>query len=300
MKEILVMTVFALLIFTGCSIQRTGDLQTISDVKTELNLNFQENTANVKQDNKTIADVSVLEIKPSTLADRLEKKKADDPQISSKELADYANELIPKHGINFWVDLADLIEKKTKAKQIKELTDGDVRFNFQLSLGDTTKKTFQIDSPSDSCCCGYAYADFPVSKITGRQMTVIVDEKPFIIKRIKDISFSQEYVLLDDKTKTKKFRSWQVPFETSPFGISEDGTKLYIEDESELLLEISENGNLKFVTKNSPQIISNGQDLRQIPKPKTGEILYKSGESGLMLFKSGNKTYIIDFPYVCT
>lgn len=271
----------------------------IFPMKTNEQVLFQSNKPLSETFQSTISNKLV--IKPSILFEELEKRKSENTKLKPTELAQIANELIPKYGVNFWVDLSGLIEKKTKSKQIIDLADGNVRINFLLNLSNSTRKSFQIDSPTDSCCCGYAYADFPVSKITSDKMTVIINGESYEIKRSKEISFSQEHILIDNETKSKKIRSWQVPFEMSPFGISGDGKNLYIKSENEeILLEISENGNLKFVPKDFPNLLTNGKDLRRFPEPKLGEILYKSGETGLMLFKSANKQYIIDFPYVCT
>jgi hypothetical protein len=272
-----------------------------SQVENLITVNAQSESAITKKPGSINSDSKAPVIKSSVFNEEIEKKRIENPKISTKDLANFANKLIPKYGINFWIDLADLIEKKTKSEEIEELPDDFARFNLTLTLSNNSKKKLIIDSPRDSCCCGYAYADFPVSNITSKQITLIIEGKPNKIRRTKDISFSQEHILIDNKTKSKKIRSWQVPFETQPYGISIDGTKLYIEyDPYEILLEISENGNLKFVPKNSPKIITNGKDLRRFSQPEVGEIFRKSGETGLMLFKSKEKNFIIDFPYVCT
>jgi len=247
-------------------------------------------------------------IKPSDIDGELLEKKKANPKITAKELAEFGNDLIKQKGVNFDIDLADLIEQKLESKEAKEIAeenefDSVVAFNHSLTLADGTKKSFRITAPgSESCCCGYFYTQFPVSQITDKQLTVISDGKPYVIKRSKEIAFSQEHVLIDNQTMKKEIRKWQVPFETSPFGISQDGSKLYIEieDEVELLLEISENGSIQFVPQDNPNIISNGKDLRDQPAPKLGEPIYKSGEGGFVKFTSGSKSFIVAFQYVCT
>jgi hypothetical protein len=301
MKSVFVV-LFFVVAFSACSKVETIEVSNISP--SEVSISAADTN---KEKQFIIADNSVSVIKSSVLIEKLTLKQKENPSITATEFADFATGLIPKYGVDFWVDLADLIEQKRKSKEITEIADGNVQFNFELKTNDSKQTTFRIESPTDSCCCGYAYADFPVSNITDKMMTIIIDGKPHNVIRTKEISFSQEYILVDNKTKKKKIRSWQVPFETQPFGISGDGTKLYIEykdteeyKDTGLLLEISETGSLKFVAKNSPNIIANGEDLMKRPTPKTGEIIYKSGENGLMMFKSGEKQFIIDFPYVCT
>jgi hypothetical protein len=295
MKSVFVV-LFFVIAFSACSKVETIAVSNVSS--SEVSISAADTN---KEKQFVVADNSVLVVKSSVLTEKLTLKKKRNPSITATEFADFATGLIPEYGVDFWVDLADLIEKKSKSKEITEIANGNVEFNFELKINDSSQKVFRIESPTDSCCCGYAYADFPVSNITDKMMTIIIDGKSHNVTRTKDISFSQEYILVDNETKKKKIRSWQVPFETQPFGISVDGTKLYIEyEENDLLLEISDTGSLKFVAKTSPNIIANGEDLVKRPMPKTGKIIYKSGENGLMLFKSAEKQFIIDFPYVCT
>lgn len=300
MKKSILVLFFPLLIFSACAVKQAAKPLEVSIFPTPPNSKIQNEAATVKQTDNANGNSSTYRIKTSVLSDKIEKKRAENPQISAAELADFGNQLIPEYGVIFWVDLADLIEKKTKAGEIKELADGNVSFAFSLNLVDSTRKTFEIESPTDSCCCGYAYADFPVSNITASQMTIIVDGKPYRTIRSKDVSFSQEHILIDNKTRTKKIRSWQAPTEGAPDGISEDGTKLYFEEDDSLFLEIAENGDLRFVPKNSPQIITDGKDLREFPEVKIGEPIYKSGESGFMKFTSGKKSFIVNYQYVCS
>jgi hypothetical protein len=258
-----------------------------------------ENSSKLKIDN-------LLRINPSSIINDLEKKKNDTPNITTDEIVVYGNKLIKEKGFNFHIDLADLVEKKAEAKETDVISDKDesfplISFPHSLTLVDGTKKTFWLIAPQEAhCCCGYHYSDFPVTKITDEQMTVVVNNQTYDIKRTKEISISQEHILIDSKTMKKAIRKWQVPYETYPYGISEDGTKLYIDLEDDILLEISENGDIQFVSKNSPKIITKGIDLNKHPTPKVGEILQKSGELGYMKFTSGSKSFIVEFPYICT
>lgn len=243
----------------------------------------------------------------STILEDLEKYKKVNPQISAEELAKFGNKLLLQKGFNYEISFCDVIERKIKTKKAKGISDENgnfsyVSFPYQMTLVNSAKAIFQITAPNDeSCCCGYCYTEFPVLNITKNQMTLVSSGKTYSVIRDKDLSVSEEYVLVDEKTLQREIRKWQVPFETYPFGISKDGTKLYIEfDENDILLEISEKGVLRLVPKNEPNILSNGKDLRQTPPPKIGEILNKSGEFGFYSFKTGNKNYIVKFSYPCT
>lgn len=262
--------------------------------------NTDKNSALVKSD--------VIDLKPSTILKDIEEHKKTDPQLAEKDLIEFGNALLQKKGFNYDISICEVIDQKKKTKQTKAIPgeneyDKYVSFPYRTTLTNSTQKTFRITAPDfESCCCGYCYTEFPVLNITGKQMTLIADGKTFSIKRTKELSVSDEHLLVDNKTRRTVIRKWQVPFEAYPYGVSKDGTKLYIDlfDEIQILLEISEIGNLKFVSKSDPNIIAGGKDLRTDLPPKVGEILYKSGYIGYYIFKSGKQSFIVKFPYPCT
>lgn len=306
----LLMTAICCLFFTLISISCTKRIE--QEVEAQSNrpviLNkIETNTPNKEKESEIKTNQpDKTAIKPSNLSVELMEKKQANPKMSAKDLAEFGNSLIKLKGFNFDVDVANLVEQKLELNEAKKIAgdneiDSVVAFNHSFTLMDGTKKTFNLTAPGfDSCCCGYYYASFPVSQITDKQLTVISNGKPYVIKRTKEIAFSQEHLLVDNQTMKKTIRKWQVPFETSPYGISQDGSKLYIEDESELLLEISETGLIQFVAKDSSNIITGGKDLREQPATKVGEAIFKSGEDGFMKFTSGSKSFIVVFQYVCT
>lgn len=243
---------------------------------------------------ETASKQQPVKIQPSKLAELVARKKSENPTLTARQTADYANSLISRYGVNFSIDLSNLIQRKIKVRQVKNLDVENVRFDFQMTLTDSSNRIFQIDAPVESCCCGLAYADFPVSEITAKYMTVIADGKSYRVNRTSDVSFTQSHILVDGKTKSRKIRVWQVPSETAPYGISADGTKLYIYYDNELRLEISENGKLKFVAPDDPNIISGGKDL-------VAEKKYTDPNgNGLMNFKNKNKNYFVKFGYICS
>ncbi len=233
--------------------------------------------------------------------------KRSTPSASTQEIADHANGLLPKYGFQYNLDLERIIAAKTKQHQTKPTKmpgDDDEYVNFDLDVVsvDGAKKKLPIVAPANgSCCCGYYYTPIPVTKITPKELTVVIDAQEIVIARPKEIPIVQDYILGKEQPKLIKLRSWEVPFETYPYGISADGKKLYIDVEFEnLLLEISETGVLRFVPKETRGIVANGEDLNKLPPPKVGEILRKSGEFGLMRYMLNGTPYVVEFPYPCT
>ncbi len=148
---------------------------------------------------------------------------------------------------------------------------------------------------------GSHYASIPVTQISPKQITVVIDGKPNTIRRTKDFPIVDEYILYEDEKSPKKVRSWEAPYETYPYALSNDGASVYFETEiNKLLLEVSADGRLRFVPIDLPDIITQKEDLREIHAPKEGEILIKSGEYGVYKYMIAGKPYFLEFPFVCT
>lgn len=235
------------------------------------------------------------------------KYKQSKPAASAQDLADYANGLLPKLGFAYELDFEKIITRKIKQHQTTPTKvpgdDGEyVRFDLDVVSVDGVKKKMPVvASAQDSCCCGYYYTAIAVTKITPKQLTVVVDGQPITITRPKEVPVVQEYIFGKEEPKPVKLRSWEVPHETYPFGVSSDGKKLYVKtDLDELLLEISDTGNLRFVPADAAGIVANGEDLNKLPTPKVGEILRKSGAFGLMRYMLDGVAYVVEFPYPCT
>lgn len=290
------------LVIVGCSVTGTANARTQSEATPT-----PENSNVTKAAERPTSSAVKNRIEPSSVLDDITNYKRENKDIPSKDLADFGNTLLPTHGFNFDIDLASVVEKKIAARNTKPVKkEGDdslfVSFPLELLTERGTKKIFEITALGEaSCCCGYYYTPFPITQITKQRMTIVVDGKPYLIRRNRDFPVVQEYILYENLKKPKKIRSWEVPYETYPYGLSKDGMNLYIDlDTENLLLEISNAGSLRFVAKDTEGIINNGEDLRKLPPPKVGEVLNKSGEFGLMRYKLENKEYVVEFPYPCT
>ena len=222
---------------------------------------------------KTATPVSVLQLTENEKEPEIElqmpilKKiatfKKENPRATTQELANKGNELLPTLGFEFDIDLGKQVEKElasTKVVTIKKEGDSGEYFylNLPLQSENGSRKSVKLLAPAyESCCCGFTYVPVPVTQTSSTKMTVIIDGNPTVVKRTKDIPMVQEYILYTNEKKPKRIRSWEAPFETSPYGISVDGTSVYFEtDIEEVVLEVSEKGVLRFAAKESSEIIT--------------------------------------------
>jgi hypothetical protein len=233
-----------------------------------------------------------IKLVPSTIGGDIVKYKDAHPAAPGREIAEYGNSLLSAKGYNYWIDVDALNQKKKNAARI--LSNDFQTYPYTMTLSDGKKESFLVFAPrNDSCCCGHFYADFPVTRITGTSISFISDGKTYTVIRPKDLAASERYALVDIKNPSKEIQRWQVPYETYPSGISEDGTKLYVEGPIEdVLLEISLDGTFRLVDKT--EVKSSEGEFCLIPENG------KDGYEGCMKFEVGTKVYYIRFSAPCT
>ena len=281
---------------SGCSVDRPSAL-------TEVSVNDREIVQMPGTPEPRLRSTENV-IAPSRIIEKLEKFRSENPKATMDELADFGNMLLPTEGFNFFIDLekavAGAIERKEAVPSNGDGPGYSVTFKLNFDLVGGGTKVMSITAPAEPvCCCGFHYTPFPVTSITKDRMTVVVGGEQLEIKRDEFLPVDLENTLFENSTK---IRSWQTPYEGRPYGISDDGRKLYFSVKSfdGLLLEINEKGSIRFVPKTTGSILSEGKDINQRPAPKVGEILYKSGEYGLMEYNTFGITLYVEFPYVCS
>ena len=100
---------------------------------------------------------------------------------------------------------------------------------------------------------------------------------------------------LVDASMKKVLRTWQLPYQTVPAGISADGAKLYLDFYTQfpledLLLELSEDGRLAFRARAEVGLHDDGE---RIESPAGSDLSF-------LRFQAGGKTYIVRFLAPCT
>ena len=121
-----------------------------------------------------------IRLVPSTIGGDIKKYKNAHPAASGKEVAEYGNSLLPAKGYNYWIDVDALNQKKKNVARI--ISDDFQVYPHTMTLSDGKKESFLVFAPrNDSCCCGYFYADFPVTRITETAITFISEGKTYTV-----------------------------------------------------------------------------------------------------------------------
>ena len=236
----------------------------------------------------------VVSIKPSNVLREVSERAKQQPSLTPAELAAYGNDLIARKGFGYDFNICDVLHTKPT-----QTSPADFVRPYQMTLSRGVKRTFElrIGNPNaDSALCGECWSEIPSVQVRKKELTLIAEGKRYRVRRPP--SFNLDEVELVDETLKNVLRTWQLPYQTIPAGISADGTKLYLDFYTDfkleqLVLEISENGPPQF-RERAVIKSSEGKTIENHPKDPRNAYL------SFMSFNVGEKTYRIKFSGPCT
>lgn len=234
----------------------------------------------------------VVKVTESNILSDVAEKKKQQPGITSKELAAFANDLLEKRGFDYEFDVCALLS----AGDLKSTAE-TFRKRYRASLTNGQKLTLSLDVfNGQNGMCGECWVHIPSRQVTSREIHLLAEGKSYRIRHPS--AFYLDEAQLVDSSLKKVLRRWKVPFQIIPTGISPDGTKLYLrhwaqDPDDGLVLELSADGRLFFRDRAELEL-KEGTSIDDFPKdPKNSYLSF-------MKFEAGNKTYIIRFTAPCT
>lgn len=203
----------------------------------------QEATSNK---NRSLKKTQDIKLKPSPVIEDIKKKFAEQPNIEPHELASFGNELIRRDGFNYEFNACDYL-KETKQYPDQSHIDPEAKVTFNCPLMSTEGKGVTVHLTADNFggLCSECLLPFALIQVTKREMMVVADGKWYRLNRPKSFALDEAY-LVDDSLENVQ-RTWQLPYQTIPVGISRDGTRLFVafydsDDLDQLVLEITDVG----------------------------------------------------------
>ncbi|MEZ5422879.1 MAG: hypothetical protein R2682_07265 [Pyrinomonadaceae bacterium] len=187
----------------------------------------------------------------STILDDL-KQIRDKEGLSTLELVQRANEMIPQKGTTYVFNICDYI--KTNGRPMGRIkTDVFHPYAVRMATADGSPREFLI-RVSDPVLGAGCFTQMAVVSTTPETLTVIAGGKPITLNRPTGFSLSKMKMV--DRSLKKVIRTWEIPFQLQPVGISPDGLRLYMDagidiDEkeeslAEIVLELPQSGAARF------------------------------------------------------
>lgn len=234
----------------------------------------------------------VPRVAPSTLMNDLRRKIKKQPKISSKELALYANNLLVQKGFNYEIDSQEIVEANKHPKRVSTKSDKKL-YAYSFQQPDGKKVQFELINSEAAMegLCGENFFYIPCLEVSKREILIVADGKPCRLKRPK--IFTLEKMSLVDQSMKKVLRTWEIPFQSVPIGVSQDQTKLYLNTQvDQLILEVSETG-LCFKARNQVKLPRSENIYNHPTDPKDDYLSF-------IRFHFGNQSAIVRFSGPCT
>ena len=241
----------------------------------------------------------VPRLRPSNILDDLRKRAGQQPRPAPRELAEYANGLLARKGFDYRFDACETFKSTKPVERDETKQPATVVYPYRLTREDGGGAAlFHLVSEDygDGGLCGECFFSIPALRVTKREMLVVADGGRYRLRRPAGFVLDEAHLV--DRTLRRVLRTWQLPFQTIPAGISPDGRLLYLSfyDDSGLdglVLEVSEGGTLRFVV--SGEVVKHeGEWLKDHPKDPQNAYL------SFMRFRSGGRSHVVRFSGPCT
>ena len=236
-----------------------------------------------------------MRIFPSHIIDTLQKKVETEPNIKPAALAQYANDLLAKKGFDFQFDLCEFLNQYNPTPRGRAAQSKIRTYKLPMKQTDGVQITFETvhsEEEGEGGMCGECFVSIPATKVTAQQIELVAGGRKYLLVRPR--SFHLDEMSLVDQAMRKVLRTWQVPSQDVPLGVSSDGLKLYFDTGIEsLVLEISETSALRFLAREEVKLPKGEWVTKHPTDPKNDYLSF-------MRFRFGGKSLVIRFSGPCT
>jgi hypothetical protein len=251
-----------------------------------------------------VADTSQVQTGPIKIvrsSDYLEKvaTKLKQPGLTVEQAADYANSLLAIHGFDYHFDACPVVKANPHPQSIEDQYGLAKIYNYSFVQTNGRRIKMQLIGDPTSALCGECAFYIPLLRATKRQLLVVSDGKQYSLRRPPGF-FLKEISLLDRSMK-KTVRTWEVPLDTELAGISEDGTRIYVELYNNYNSEDLINKMVIEVSRSTMRFQARSQvaarDGEFVMNQQTDRV---DSYLAFKRFRVGNKQYIIRYDLPCT
>ena len=244
------------------------------------------------------ATINPFQVSSSTLFEDLLKFKSENPKISAEKLAEQANILLQKKGLNFvFAFEQNICQKITDAREKQKDKSQPVKLNATLkSVEAETAKIILPDVSFDKSECGKCFIQMPLFEFSGKDFITSVEGRNIKFFTPPNFLFNDAF-LVNEQNPSTVVRQWKVPFRTVPLGVSDDGKLLYLElpfkELNELTLIIYDEGGFQFYAKSELDLSAKSVDLKNTVKESV------SPDTAFIKFTKGEKTQVLKYNSSC-
>lgn len=226
-------------------------------------------------------------------------EKLKQPAVTAEDAAEYANGLLAIHGFDYGFDACPVVKANRHPQSIGDRYGLGKLYNYSFVQTNGRRIKMQLmGDPTEALCSECAF-DMPLLRVSKRQLLVVSDGKQYLVRR--PFGFFLKEISLVDRSMKRILRTWEVPLDTQLAGISEDGTRIYVELLNnynsrdlinKIVVEVS-GSTIRFRAR-SQVAARDGEFVTDHPTdPRDAYLAFKR-------FRIGNKQYIIRYDVPCT
>jgi hypothetical protein len=229
-------------------------------------------------------------------------KERAESDISPAALAAYGNALVARRGLDHMFDACAILRADKRPRPVPGAAEGAKAFAYALRRVGGGRVNFQfvtdlVDEAAGATCGECVFA-VPALRVTGREMLVVAGGRRYRLER--PAGFLLDRASLVDDSLKQNLRTWQLPYQASPLGLSADRAKLYLplpdfggeQWDDQLAVEISDAG-VRFVARaglNLPE-----GEVLTISPPDAGDAHLE-----FRRFGTGAQSYVLRLGGSCT
>jgi hypothetical protein len=238
-------------------------------------------------------------LRPSNVLDEVKRYTARRPGLKAAALARHANALLARKGFDYDFDVCEIFPPEMLAggtSGTSGATGALHTFQRRLTRLDGRVVIFHLVADDYGAPCGECYLTLPALRVTKTEMHLVAGGAVYALKRPASFALDEAHLVGAD-LKTV-LRTWQLPYQTIPAGVSPDGKRLYVSFHSdagldELVLELSEDGRASFRAAEEAGA-RGGEWIEDHPKdPRDSDLSF-------MRFRVAGRDHVIRFTGPCT
>jgi len=243
------------------------------------------------------AQPKTIRVVPTSYLELIAKRIAQ-PGVAAEEAADYANTLMARNGFDYDFEACPIVKANKRPGPVN--SDGRNKiYNYTLTELSGSKLGMQLTADPTEALCGECAFTIPLLRVTKRELLLVSEGRQYLLKRPS--GFLLKKVSLVNRSLRRLLYTWEVPLDTEPVGVSEDGKRIYLEllnhyEPEDLVkkvvLEVSQSG-VRFVARDKIPA-QTGQLMPSHPTdPHDAYLTFKR-------FRVRDKSYIIRYDAPCT